>query len=78
MQVVFIVLSNEAFKVGKNSTKSWFAVNWSCEFAIVPTYCNVKKQYGVFKFSLENESDVLILIIQTLLELFYVTCRAKK
>ena len=36
-QIVFIWLQDEASKVGKNSAKSRFALNWSRKFIIVPT-----------------------------------------
>ena len=54
---MFVWLQDEASKVSKNSTKCWFAVNWSHKFVIVPAYFNVRKRYGVFIFNLRSESD---------------------
>ena len=62
-QVVFIWPWNETSKVGKNSAEGRFAVNWSHEFVIVPSYFDVKKRNAVFIFSLRSEFDVFVLTI---------------
>ena len=62
-QVVFIWFRDETSKVGKNSAKGRFAVNWSHEFVIAPSYFDVKKRNRVFIFSLRSEFDVFVLTI---------------